>query len=104
MLAPDIMPVEVLNAWWRKVHRREMSAADLDEAIVNLLALGVEWVPTAPILVRAVQLATRIEHPVYDCVYLALAASRSALLATVDARLAGATGRLEVPLWAPLKR
>lgn len=101
LFAPDIMPVEAANGWWKKVRRREMSAADLDQAVGYLLALGVEWVPTGPLLTRAAQVATEIDHPVYDCVYLVLSASRAAPLATADDRLRGAARGLGVRLWAP---
>ena len=47
----------------------------------------------------AARLAVEIEHPVHDWVYLALAATRSASLATADDRLRRAAARLGVPIW-----
>ena len=101
LAAPDIMPVEAANAWWKKVRRREMTPTELQEALVNLMALEVHWVPAARLLARAAQLAVDIDHPVYDCLYLVLAASRQARLATVDERLRGAAVGLGVRLWVP---
>jgi predicted nucleic acid-binding protein len=101
LLAPDIMPVEAANAWWKKVRRREMRAGDLGEAIVNLLALGIEWVPTASLLARAAETAVEIGHPVYDCVYLVVASLRGAPLATADDRLRQAAAHRGIRLWAP---
>ena len=46
-LAPNIMPAEAANAWWKKVRRGELSVSDLDEAIVGLLSLGVELIGSA---------------------------------------------------------
>ena len=58
------MPVEAADAWWRKVRHHEMEAADLGQAIVNLLALGIMLHPSAPLLSRAARLAVEIGQPV----------------------------------------
>jgi predicted nucleic acid-binding protein len=99
LIAPDIMPVETANAWWKKVRRGEMSTGDLDEAIVSLLALEIEWSPTTTLLARAARVATEIGHPVYDCVYLVLSTIRGARFATADDRLRRAATRREIALW-----
>jgi predicted nucleic acid-binding protein len=99
LTAPDVMPLEAANAWWKKVRRREMTAGDLDEALVNLMAVDMDWVPVGRLLARAATLAVQIAHPVYDCLYLVLATTRQARLATGDGRLRGAAVALGVPLW-----
>jgi predicted nucleic acid-binding protein len=99
MLSPDLMAAEVTNAWWKKFRRREMDLADVEQAVTNLLALGIEWTPSAELVRPAARLAAELEHPVYDCVYLALAAAHSAALATVDERLRRAGERLGVQIW-----
>lgn len=99
LIAPDIMPVEAANAWWRKVRRRDMTRQDLDQAVVNLLALDILLAPTVKLLTRATGLAAELGHPVYDCVYLALSAERGAPLATVDVRLRKTASRLGVGVW-----
>ncbi|MGH7325352.1 MAG: type II toxin-antitoxin system VapC family toxin [Candidatus Rokuibacteriota bacterium] len=48
----------------------------------------------------AARLAVELGHPVDDCLYLALAASHSALLATADDRLTRAAERLGVGVWS----
>lgn len=101
LLAPDHMSGEAANAWWKKVRRGEMGAADLDEAVVGLLAIGIAWVPTAELLPQASRLAVEIGHPVYDCLYLALAAERGARLATADVPLRRRASRMGIRLWRP---
>jgi predicted nucleic acid-binding protein len=78
-----------------------MSAAQVDRALARLLALGVELVPSAMLLTRATRLALDLDHAVYDCVYLALAAQSGARLATADGRLRRAANRLRVQVWQP---
>ena len=99
LLAPDLMPVEAANAWWKKVQRHEMSVPDLEQAIVNLLALGIVLYPSVGLLSRAVHLAIDISQPVYDCLYLTLAAEEGAHLATSDNRLRHAAAEAKLPLW-----
>ena len=100
LLAPDLMAVEATNAWWKKLRRREMDMADVEQAVTYLLALGIIWTPSAALLRPAARLAVELGHPVYDCVYLALAASHSAALATADERLRQGAQRLGVRIWA----
>jgi predicted nucleic acid-binding protein len=100
LLAPDLMAVEATNAWWKKLRRREMELADVEQAVTNLLALGIDWTPSEVLLRPAARLAAEIGHSVYDCLYLALAASHSAPLATADDRLRQAAERLGVRVWS----
>ncbi|MGQ0664971.1 MAG: type II toxin-antitoxin system VapC family toxin [Pseudomonadota bacterium] len=100
LLAPDSMAIEAANAWWRKVKAGDMTATDLEQAIVNLFATGLALIPTAPMLVAAARLARDIRHPVYDCVYLIAARRQGALLATADVRLHRAADRIGLRLWA----
>ena len=101
LLAPDIMPVEVANALWKKVRRRELADADLAVALTRLLASDLVLSSTIALLARAATLAIETGHPVYDCVYLALAEQQGAALATADSRLSHTARRCGVPIWTP---
>ena len=96
LLAPDLMAVEAANAWWKKLRRHEMERADVEQAITNLLSLGIAWTPSAMLLPSAARLAVELGHPIYDCLYLALAVSHAAPIATADKRLQQAAGRIGV--------
>lgn len=89
LLAPDLLPVEAANALWRKTARREISPGEADRALAMLLESGIEFRPVGPLLGRAMRLARRLAHPVYDCVYLALAERERVPLVTADVRLLG---------------
>jgi predicted nucleic acid-binding protein len=99
LLAPDLMAIEATNAWWKKLRRREMELADVEQAVTNLLALGIAWTPSTTLLRPAARLAAELGHPVYDCIYLTLAASHAAVLATADDRLRRAAERVGVRVW-----
>lgn len=101
LLAPDLMAVEVTNAWWKRLRRGEMDVAGIEQAVTHLLAMQIMWIEAATLLRPAARLAAELGHPVYDCIYLALAASHSAVLATADARLRQGAERVGVRLWSP---
>jgi predicted nucleic acid-binding protein len=75
-----------------------MSPEQVDDAIRRLLAVGIDLVPSAPLLTRAIRLGIELDHPVYDGVYLTLAAQQGARLATADGRLRRAAERLALAI------
>ncbi|MGH7313535.1 MAG: type II toxin-antitoxin system VapC family toxin [Candidatus Rokuibacteriota bacterium] len=87
ILAPDLLLVEVANALWKKTVSREISPAEADRAFDLLSESGIDLRPTIPLLKRAMDMARRLNHPVYDCVYLALADREQASFVTADRRL-----------------
>ncbi len=82
--APDIILVEVANVLAKKVRVGTMSG---DEAKVALSIVkdGLGRIVESALLVpRALELAVDLNHPVYDCVFLARAEYLGGLLATPD--------------------
>ena len=48
---------------------------------------ALRFFPTGHLAVRALDIALRIMHPVYDCLYLALAESMDLMILTADHKL-----------------
>lgn len=87
IIAPDLIIAETCNTAWKKVRRGDISL-EQGEAMVRALPLSFDrLVATAPLSERALELAQRFDHPAYDCFYLALAESESAVLVTDDDKL-----------------
>ena len=86
-LAPDLLLVEVANALWKKTTSGEISAREADVALDLVAQSGIDLQPPGPLLPRAMEVARRLAHPVYDCVYLALAEREHIALVTADQRL-----------------
>ena len=99
LVAPDIMPLEVASALWKKVQREDVEAGDVAPALTRLLGLDIVLSPTVDLLQPAVRMALEIAHPVYDCLYLALALERGAPLASADTRLRQAARSCGLRLW-----
>jgi predicted nucleic acid-binding protein len=93
--APEILLSEFANTIWKKVRRGEIEDPQpyFDE-LANLSGI-VALHPGGALVDRAARLAVEIDHPVYDCLYLACAEETAPILITADKRLANkVAGRL----------
>ena len=93
LAAPGLLLVECANALWAKARRGELTA---EEALDRLRALSfapLEWIGQRELLEPAARLALDLGHPVYDCLYLALAMERHAPVVTADRRFYGVVRR-----------
>lgn len=88
--APHLMPAEVTNILRRAVARGEVTIDVASMAHADLLDLRVELFPFAPFASRVWELRDNVTS--YDAWYVALAESLGASLATLDHKLAQATG------------
>jgi predicted nucleic acid-binding protein len=87
LIAPDLLTAECANILWKKVRRCELSK---DEAILAarlLQGADLELLPTRSLLAAAARIAIDLDHPAYDCVYVALAAANDCRFVTADERL-----------------
>lgn len=87
LLAPDLLAAECFNILWKKVRRGELVKDEALLAAKLLQNADLELLPTRPLLESAARLAVELDHPAYDCVYLALAVARDCQLVTADERL-----------------
>jgi len=86
-LVPEAFWVEVTNGLARKVRRREILLDDALDAYRALCRLVEYSVDTRPLGAFALTLALDLDHPVYDCLYLAAAIAHRAPLLTADRTL-----------------
>ena len=94
---------EVANALWSAVRRGRLSEAEAADALDLLSRAPLRLPTTEPSLAnRALQLSFLLDHPAYDCTYLALAMQREVPVVTADRRFAQAAAR--VPEAAPFVR
>ncbi len=86
LIAPALWLVEAANALWRRVQRREISGEEAQERLAELFNAPVTTTSIEDDLPAAADLANRLGHPVYDCLYLALALRENTHVVTADAR------------------
>ena len=86
--APRLMVSEVANALWRRATLQGL--IDIQEAEARLGSLSsmamIIWNSDEVVGVDALRIAAALNHPAYDCVYLALAHQIGATLVTADER------------------
>lgn len=82
--APDWIRLEVANAMARKVREGAIAEADAFAAAGGVTTLVEEQIDSFGLIDAAFSLSIKLKHPMYDCLYLALAIQESCLLITTD--------------------
>jgi len=87
LVVPALLFSECANILWRKLRHRLLTdeEASLAAQTLEQAELAVVW--TRNYLARAVAIATELDHPAYDAVYLAVAEALGLRMATADDRL-----------------
>ena len=93
LYAPELLLVECANALWSRVRRGELVPGDAKAALADLEAVPIRFTPDRTLVSAAQSLAVDLDHPVYDCLYLALGLRLAAPLITADRRFAAAVQR-----------
>ena len=89
LIAPDIVLIEVANAFSKICQRGEMATDQAAAALTALANGALSLYPSIGLVAAALRLASDLKHPVYDCLYVALAEREGASLVTADERLYG---------------
>jgi predicted nucleic acid-binding protein len=87
LFAPDLLIPECANILWKKVRRNELTQAEALLAARLLERADIQLEPMRSLLDAAVRLAIALDHPAYDCVYLALGEKLGYQVVTADATL-----------------
>jgi predicted nucleic acid-binding protein len=101
LIAPDLVIAEVANVAWKHLMRGDLRRQQIAHVPGALPRMFAELWPTRWLASRAFEIAAELRHPVYDCLYLALAEREGATLVTADRRL---IGRLAGSRWEALCR
>jgi predicted nucleic acid-binding protein len=89
LAAPELVLAEVTNACWKATRLGLLDMAQAENAIESLPRYFVTLYSLSSLAAAAFHIARSLDHPVYDCVYLALAERESVALVTADRRLLG---------------
>ena len=87
VLAPELMLTEVANALWQLQRAGQLEVDGLQRRLSRAVELVDVIEPDRHLQAEALALACHLDHPVYDCLYLALARREAAVLITADKRL-----------------
>ena len=86
LVAPALWLAEAVNALWRRARIGEITDDEAASRFSELMNAPVASIAIEPHLEAALELAAEIGHPVYDCIYLALALHHGTHVVTADRR------------------
>lgn len=89
--APDLVLVEIANGLWSAARRQRIDETTARALLTTAPALFGQLRPAETLLEAAFDIARALDHPVYDCLYLAMAEADRTPLITADQRLQAAT-------------
>lgn len=94
-IAPHLLPLEVSNVLVRAERRNMITLGQISSALASLQSLGIALAPPLPAgwRISAAELARSEGLSVYDALYLDLAITRGAALASRDRALCEAARR-----------
>lgn len=86
-IAPTLMLAEAANTFWKKVERGELTQAQAQAGMGVVEDVVTRFADEKSLMADALRMALEVSHPVYDCIYLALADRENCAFVTGDLRL-----------------
>jgi predicted nucleic acid-binding protein len=96
LMAPSLITAELGNVFWKAFRRGTLSRADAVAALRLSLLPIQDLIAAESLHEQALSLAIALNHAVYDCFYLALAARENAPLATADEEMLAAARKAKI--------
>jgi predicted nucleic acid-binding protein len=96
LIAPGLVIAEACNVVWKRLRRGEVRAEQAEIVAARLPEFFDALMTDAPLAPLAMRIARLLDHPVYDCFYLALAEREDARMVTADRHL---IGRVRATAW-----
>ncbi len=93
LIAPSLWLLEAANVLWRLSRRGELSAEAAKARLSELYNAPVATRALEDDLPTAADLANTLGHPVYDCLYLAMAIRENTYVVTADRRFHSAVDK-----------
>ncbi|MCE5278883.1 MAG: type II toxin-antitoxin system VapC family toxin [Planctomycetaceae bacterium] len=87
LLAPDLIYAELANVIWKRHSRGEILLDKARSLFDDIRNVPLEITAMTDLIEPALEISLRSNHPVYDCLYLALAMRNHCPLITADQRL-----------------
>lgn len=95
LFAPQLMSLEVGNALRNKTRRGELENWEAEDLASSISEFAVDWITDEELVVEALRLSLTLNHPIYDCSYLALANQIGATVVTADKQFLQAVAKTE---------
>lgn len=87
LAAPEFMRIELANALWKNVRNKAISRNVANLSLHDIGRVVHLWHSDASLIADALKMAMDLGHPVYDCIYIALASRLGFTCITADKEL-----------------
>lgn len=94
LIGPGFLVVETANVLYKQSRAGKIEREFCAQSVEELELLLSEVVPDRQLLPAALELALEWQHPVYDCLYIALSLERRDLIVTADRKLAALAAKV----------
>lgn len=98
VIAPTLFISEVTNVFWKYQKMLDYPYASCEKSIEQAIALPDDYLNEIDLYREAFNMACKLNHPIYDVLYLILARRNSALLLTMDKKLKDAATKSGVEI------
>ena len=99
IIAPTLFISEASNVMWKYYFLKNYPENKLMKRLRQLMDIIDQFVETKDIYEEAVLVSFKINHPVYDAMYLVTTRRKNAKLLTMDNRLIKAANKIEIPVY-----
>jgi predicted nucleic acid-binding protein len=85
---PDLILAETANVLWKKIRSSEVTLEQAAQACSALPDYFATVIPASSLINESLNLASRLDHPVYDCIDVICAQKCGGRLVTADKKFA----------------
>ena len=86
LIAPELLVAECANVLCKKVQRNELTKEEALLAARLLQGAEIALLPMRSLFEAATRISIELNHPAYDCMYVALAVANECTFVTADER------------------
>jgi len=84
--APRLIVSEIANALWKTIRFQNLDVDEAEKLFSKMMTVP-ELISDEDHIVEALKIAATAEHPVYDCLFIAMGRSLNAPILTADKKL-----------------
>ena len=99
IIAPTLFIYEASNVMWKYHSIKNYPQDKLLRKLRQILNIIDQFVDPKNIYEEAISVSFKIDHPVYDAMYLLTSRRKNAKLLTMDNRLIKAANKIEIPVY-----
>ncbi len=99
VISPELYIAEAANVFWKYHAFENLPIRICEERLEAVISMVDDFFPTKELVKESLAFSCRVNHPVYDSLYMILARRENALLLTQDKRLIAAARKNSIQVY-----